>query len=113
MHAANHSNARLLEVLESAWGVLQHHHPELPAAVLMVGASEARGGYRTLGHFARNRWMEQAGEQAATADEVMITGERLNDGAEGVLETLLHEGAHALAHARFWLAKATAKRLGV
>ena len=48
------------------------------------------------GHHAPGRW-NAAGEQYA---EIMISGEGLRRAPADVLGTLLHEAAHALAHAR-------------
>ena len=45
------------------------------------------------------RWLPRA-EGQDPVGEVLIAGERLEYGAEGVMETLLHESAHALATVR-------------
>jgi hypothetical protein len=79
----------------------------VPPAVIVLGAGSigSSAGLR-LGHFDAMRWhtdqanqdqAEAAGEQLA---EVFVGGEGLRRGPADVLGTLLHEAAHALAHAR-------------
>ena len=85
----------ILKVLEDTWMEIRRRHPEIPLAVIVI-ASGTDGKQTRLGHHAPGRW-NVAGEQRA---EVMISGEGLRRGAPGVLGTLLHEAAHALADAR-------------
>lgn len=89
----------MVAALEQAWADIRHRHPDVPAAVIVLGAGSIgapRGGMR-LGHFAAMRWHKEHGEQLA---EVFIGGEGLQRGPADVLGTLLHEAGHALAHAR-------------
>ncbi len=123
-------SALMVAALESAWAAIRARHPELPAVVIVVGAgSGERGGLR-LGHFAAMRWSptgigttgigttgigtdigteddtddrdgaEPDGRAGAGLAEVFVGGEGLARGPVDVLGTLLHEAAHALAHAR-------------
>jgi hypothetical protein len=87
----------LVLALEAAWQAMRERHPELAPAVIVV-ASGTMGGSPRYGHFAAARWRRSVdgGELA----EILISGEGLHRGAVPVLGTLLHEGAHALAHAR-------------
>jgi hypothetical protein len=90
----------MVAALEAAWADIRTHHPDLPAAVIILGAGSVGvpAGQLKLGHFAAMRWnSEQHGAQLA---EVFIGGEGLARGATGVLGTLLHEAAHALGHVR-------------
>jgi curved DNA-binding protein CbpA len=73
----------LLAVLESCWRAIRYHHPELPPVVLIIAS-------------ASGRWHAEGIRHA----EVMISGEGLRRTPAEVLATLLHEAAHALAHAR-------------
>jgi hypothetical protein len=88
---------RLVAALDVCWRAIRRRHPEIPPAMLVVGAGfSARR--RKLGHFAAERW-RRAREDGAMP-EVLIGGEGLERGAEPVFATLLHEAAHALADAR-------------
>jgi len=83
----------LLAALETTWDAIRTHHPGLPPAVLRLSQGhDPRHPDRSIrGHWSPCTW--QLGE-------VMLAGERLRDGAAGVLATVLHEAAHDLAHAR-------------
>lgn len=84
--------------LEHAWSTIRARHHELPPAVAIVGSgSVARSHGLRLGHFSASRWHDR---DAGELSEIFIAGEGLDRGATDVLSTLLHEGAHALAHAR-------------
>ena len=87
--------SRILKVLEDIWLEIRRWHPEIPAAVIII-ASGTDGKQTRLGHHAPGRW-NVAGEQLT---EIMISGEGLRRSPGEVLGTLLHEAAHALAHAR-------------
>jgi curved DNA-binding protein CbpA len=95
--SANGSQAasRILKVLEDTWLEIRRWHPEIPPAVIII-ASGTDGKHPRWGHHAPGRW-NVAGEQRT---EIMISGEGLCRAASDVLGTLLHEAAHALAHAR-------------
>jgi hypothetical protein len=89
---------RLAAALEQAWAVIQRHHAEIPDVVVTVGTGGGhRGGVRKLGHFAAGRWRRADG---GAWSEILVAGEGLDRGPDGVLATLLHEAAHALAFAR-------------
>ena len=87
--------SRILKVLEDTWLEIRRWHPEIPPAVIII-ASGTGGKQTRLGHHAPGRW-NVAGEQRT---EIMISGEGLRRSSAEVLGTLLHEAAHALAHAR-------------
>jgi len=81
-------------ILDAANGALRRIrdlHPEVPNVVLVIGTSSTKA----LGHFAKESWDGKAAQH-----EIMISGEGLAKGAEDVLDTLIHECAHALAHSR-------------
>ncbi len=93
-------SAPLVAALERAWQTIRDRHQDVPPAVLIVGSgTTSKSAAVTLGHFAAQRWQRADGE-GATVHEVLIGGEGLKLGADEVLATLLHEGAHALALAR-------------
>jgi hypothetical protein len=88
---------QLTTALAATWRAIQHHHPHIPPVILTLGADiTSQCG---LSHFARNRW-HHGQNQDAKLHELFISGEGLRTGAEGVLATLLHQAAHALATAR-------------
>ncbi len=102
--AAEGHGSRIIEALESAWQAIRESHPEVPPAVMITGSGHGPGtskGYTTLGHHAADRWItDQA--KGTRAPELFIAGETLasDDAGRLVVETLLHEAAHAVAHAR-------------
>jgi curved DNA-binding protein CbpA len=87
--------SRILKILEDTWLEIRRWHPEIPPAVIII-ASGTDGKHPRWGHHAPGRW-NVAGEQTT---EIMISGEGLRRSPNDVLGTLLHEAAHALAHAR-------------
>ena len=87
--------SKILKVLEDIWLEIRRWNPEIPPVVIII-ASGTDGKHPRWGHHAPDRW-NVAGEQFT---EIMISGEGLRRSARDVLATLLHEAAHALAHAR-------------
>lgn len=100
-YASRRISTPMVDALEQAWVDIRERHPELPPAVIVLGAGSigSRSGALTLGHFAAMRWHTDTDGSEELA-EVFIGGEGLQRGPAGVLGTLLHEAAHALAHAR-------------
>jgi hypothetical protein len=86
----------LVEACEQAWSAIQHHHPELPDAVIILGSGIERGRLVKLGHWWGGRWIAD-GE---TRGEVLLAGEALHLPPDQVFEVLLHEAAHGLNAAR-------------
>lgn len=88
----------LIAALEGCWNAIRTRHPEIPAAVIVLGSGTASTGPEVtmLGHFAALRW-----QHADTKlPEVFVSGEGLQRPVGDILVTLLHEAAHALADAR-------------
>jgi hypothetical protein len=93
------TGSELVAALERAWGAIAERHLDVPAAVVIVGSgSQGRARGLRLGHFAASRWSVAPG--TPSLGEVFVAGEGLDRGSVDVLGTLLHEAAHALAHAR-------------
>lgn len=109
----------MVAALEGAWATIRQHNPEVPAAVIVLGAGSigSKPGSLRLGHFAAMRWhndttdtASETAEDTSAADEgekaggqlaeVFVGGEGLRRGAVDVLGTLLHEATHALADVR-------------
>lgn len=70
----------------------------IPDVTVVLGAAGHTKKRQTHGHFAPNSWKSSKSEDVA--HEVMLSGESLKRGAEATLGTLLHELAHAYAHAQ-------------
>ena len=87
--------SKILKVLEDIWLEIRRWNPEIPPVVIII-ASGTDSKHPRWGHHAPDRW-NVAGEQYT---EIMISGEGLRRSPRDVLATLLHEAAHALAHAR-------------
>jgi curved DNA-binding protein CbpA len=85
----------ILKVLEDIWLEIRRWHPDIPPVVIII-ASGTDTKHPRWGYHSPDRW-NVAGRQYA---EVMISGEGLRRTPNQVLATLLHEAAHALAHAR-------------
>jgi hypothetical protein len=85
----------LVQVLEDTWLAIRRRHPEIPAVVIIL-ASGTETRQSRWGHFASGRWQVHADQRA----EVMISGEALRLTPAEVLAVILHEAAHAFAHAR-------------
>jgi hypothetical protein len=103
-------SAPVVAALEHAWHAIRRRHPQVPAVVIVLAAGSIgapRGSLR-LGHFAAMCWDHDTTTHGTdprdaareALPEVFVGGEGLALGPIDVLGTLLHEAAHALAHAR-------------
>lgn len=92
----------IVAAVESAWDQIQRRHPQVPDVVVTFGAGTigSTPGTVRLGHFAAQRWAADPGATETPMHELFIGGEGLTRGSVCLLGTLLHEAAHALAHAR-------------
>lgn len=90
----------IITVLERAWARIRATHPEVPEVTIVTGSGilAAEPGHIVWGHHWANRWHHDASGNVTA--ELFIAGELLNDGGRAVLETMLHEAAHALARVR-------------
>jgi hypothetical protein len=91
----NRAASLLVQVLEDTWHAIRARHPEIPAVVIIL-ASGTETRQPRWGHHAPGRWNVGNDQRA----EVMISGEALRLTPAEVLAVILHEAAHALAHAR-------------
>lgn len=87
--------AAMVAALETAWAAIRKLHPEIPAAVIIIGSGTS-GRHPKWGHYAAMRWQHGTNR----LPEVLVSGEGLKRTAAEVLTTLLHEAAHALADVR-------------
>lgn len=88
----------VLRALNATWNVIRKNHPEIPEAVIALASGSMGAGEAVWGHWYPGRWVGDAGKVERA--ELFMAGERLSFGGTGVLETLLHEAAHAVARAR-------------
>ena len=92
------ASVRLIEALTLTWSRIRFYHPEVPA-VMLLAAPASREQKNTLGHFAALRWRRRKAE-SEHLHEVVVIAEYLDRPPEEIVETLLHEAAHALNFAR-------------
>jgi len=89
----------LIGALEHAWRTIQRHHPDVPAAQVIVGQGSGHGRGLLLGHLAPDRW-QPTGQPDAFIHELLIAGEGLALGADEVFTTELHE-KHGVSDATY------------
>jgi hypothetical protein len=87
--------------LEKAWDVIEELHPEVPDAIFRL-TSGWKGKTKKQGvkhaHWHAATWTAESADKIV--GEVAVSGEGLGRPATAVTATLVHEAAHALAHAR-------------
>ncbi len=88
----------LITALARVWSKIRALHPEVPGVVLLA-APAANGMPNSLGHFAPLRWRGPR-TVADSIHEVVVIAEHLDRPPEQILETLIHEAAHAYNHQR-------------
>ena len=110
------TGSAVISALEAAWAAIQDRTPDLPEVVFISGTGLMGRGAK-WGHYRGHGWAVRTECPEGCQDhdhedglvrlhaegrkpEVFIAGERLASGAEMTLQTMLHEGAHALAAAR-------------
>lgn len=87
---------RLIAALTDLWNAIRARHPDVPAVVLLPAPSPGKR-MNVLGHFAPLRWKGRRSPDDRL-HEVVVVAEHLDRGVEEVLDTLLHEAAHAANH---------------
>jgi hypothetical protein len=94
----DYTAAGLVAALEHAWTAIRSRHPEVPAAIIVLGSGSPTKAGQSMkwGHFASLRWQHGA----ARLPEVLVSGEGLRRTPAEVFTTLLHEATHGLADAR-------------
>src|SRR5438045_1195970 len=83
--ASGFTSAGLIAALEYAWAAIRAHHPEVPAAVIIVGSGSPAKASQSLkyGHFDGLRW--QHGDDRLP--EVLVSGEGLTRAPAEVFTT--------------------------
>jgi hypothetical protein len=95
------TGSSIVTILEETWEAIRAEHPDLPHVVIVTGSGFI--GSPRWAHWRESGWTERKGadEHAHTRHgEMFVAGEALARGAEHVVETMLHEGAHTLATVR-------------
>ncbi len=90
------TGSAIVAAIEAFWAAIVQRHPELPSEVVVITGSGAVRGGLIRGRWATAQWRTTGGR----LPELFVSGERMDDGAEGVAATVLHEAAHALLQAR-------------
>lgn len=89
------TGSAVVKLLERVHERIRQNHPEVPEVVIVTGAGIGFGGGK-WGHFRPQGWT--TGE--ASIHEMFMAGETLAKGSRQVLQTMIHESAHALAEHR-------------
>ncbi|MFA5061662.1 MAG: hypothetical protein WC526_00770 [Patescibacteria group bacterium] len=84
----------LIDALARIWSKIRELHPRVPGVVLLA-APAARETVNALGYFAALRWSAKK-KGGSHLHEVAVVAEHLNRPVEEIVETLLHEAAHAM-----------------
>lgn len=90
---------RLIAALTELWNAIRERHSAVPSVVLLPAPSLTRK-MNVLGHFAPLRWKARRAKDNERLHEVVVVAEHLDRGSVDILETLLHEAAHAMNFAR-------------
>lgn len=102
--AAGAAGSSVVAILERVWALIREENPELPEVVIVTGSAFV--GPPRWAHHRASGWSARAEKGAAltkTGDrlaEMFVAGETLAKGAVFTLETMLHEGGHALGGVR-------------
>jgi hypothetical protein len=89
------TGSSVVKLLERVHERIRQNHPEVPEVVIVTGSGADLGGQK-WGHFRPQGWT--TGQ--ASVHEMFMAGETLAKGSRQVLQTMLHESAHALAEHR-------------
>lgn len=101
--AAPVTGSAIVAVLEETWEAIRAEHPDLPHVVIVTGSGFV--GSPRWAHWRESGWQERPDAEAidhstSRHGEMFVAGETLAKGAAHTVESMLHEGAHALATAR-------------
>lgn len=91
------TGSAVVRLMERVHERIRQNHPSVPAVVIVTGAGIGMFGGK-WGHFRPQGWTAKAAEEGGAAThihEMFMAGETLAKGARQVLQTMLHESAHA------------------
>lgn len=91
----NIDNSIVIHEIEKTFTSIQTHHPEIRPALFSI-----HNGYskRERGHYQENSW--RSIKNKSKIDDITIMSNIIKEGAESILEILLHEACHSLATTR-------------
>lgn len=92
------STTHIVTVLNRTWQAIQRNHPEIPSVMIVTGRRRHKSESAIRGQHCSDTWHVD-GHDSKQA-EVWVSGERLGEGGREVMQTCLHEAAHALARIR-------------
>jgi len=92
------TTTHIVTVLNGAWAAVQRNNPEVPDVMIVTGRRRSKQENTIRGQHCAETWHVN-GRDGRHA-EVWVAGERLAEGGTAVMQTLIHEAAHALAKAR-------------
>lgn len=95
---ATNSSTQVIQALNATWRAIQKKNPDVPDVMIVTGRRRHKSEHTIRGQHCGDTW--HVHEAEGRLAEVWVSGERLADGAREVLQTLLHEAAHALAGVR-------------
>ena len=93
------TGSAVVQLLERVHARIRQNHPEVPEVVIVTGAGIGFGGGK-WGHFRPQGWTAKEGDTSTHIHEMFMAGETLAKGSRQVLQTMIHESAHALAEHR-------------
>ncbi|MGW4829522.1 hypothetical protein ACWEOG_18205 [Amycolatopsis japonica] len=104
------TGSEIIKAIEMAWAAIQRKHKDVPDVVAVTGAG-FHGKNPKWAHFWPGRWLkdEEGTERTpvniiqqhlAGKPELFVSGELLGLPGRRIMQTLLHEAAHGLNHAR-------------
>lgn len=88
------TGSAVVRLMEKVHARIRQNHPGVPAVVIVTGAGTGPLGGK-WGHFRPQGWDAKDGETTTRIHEMFMAGETLAKGARQVLQTMLHESAHA------------------
>lgn len=92
------SSTPVIIALNRAWEAVRRNNPDLGTVMIVTGRRRHKSEAAIRGQHCRDTWHVHDMEERAA--EVWVSGERLAEGGNEVMQTLLHEAAHELAKVR-------------
>lgn len=92
------TTTHIVTVLNRSWDAIRRNHPEVPHVMIVTGRRRHKSENSTRGQHCADTW--HADGHDGRLAEVWVSGERLSEGGAAVMQTLIHEAAHALARVR-------------
>lgn len=98
------TGSQIVKAIEAAWKDIQANHKEIADVVVVTGSGWHQKGHDRWAHFWPNRWQEKTeGDTPPPSNrkpELFVAGQLLKEPGRRIMQTLLHEAAHALNFAR-------------